>query len=402
MANITIILLFIAAVAIAAAVSSFITSQKMRGKVAYMLDALEDKELNFRFDEKRIRGRKFNKTLNRLRNIFDKERHEIIEQEKYFGLMLDHVKTGVAVIEEDGRVNYCNSTALSLLGIATFGHIRQLRPVSDYLYEAFQTIADGTEEKASYYNESGKMTISITASEATIGKEKVRIIAFNDISNEIAENEQQSWSKLIRVLTHEIMNTITPIASLSDTLLKFDGVSDDVRDGLSTISQSSKGLIKFVDSYRNLTRVAPPVKKAFYFRELAERVISLTKEQAVISGATCTYEEKTDDIILYADEGQITQILINLVKNAIQAEAKSIRITAQITPSEQTVISVSNDGLPISRESQDEIFVPFFTTKQEGTGIGLSLSRQIMRLHNGSLTLTRSDENGTIFTMLFR
>ena len=402
MANITIILLFIAAVAIAAAVSSFITSHKMRGKVAYMLDALEDKELNFRFDEKRIRGRKFNKTLNRLRNIFDKERHEIIEQEKYFGLMLDHVKTGVAVIEEDGRVNYCNSTALSLLGIATFGHIRQLRPVSDSLYEAFHTIADGTEEKASYYNESGKMTISITASEATIGKEKVRIIAFNDISNEIAENEQQSWSKLIRVLTHEIMNTITPIASLSDTLLKFDGVSDDVRDGLSTISQSSKGLIKFVDSYRNLTRVAPPVKKAFYFRELAERVISLTKEQAVISGATCTYEEKTDDIILYADEGQITQILINLVKNAIQAEAKSIRITAQITPSEQTVISVSNDGLPISRESQDEIFVPFFTTKQEGTGIGLSLSRQIMRLHNGSLTLTRSDENGTIFTMLFR
>ena len=402
MANITIILLFIAAAAIAAAVSSFITSQKMRGKVTYMLDALEDKELNFRFDEERIRGRKFNKTLNRLRNIFDKERHEIIEQEKYFGLMLDHVKTGVAVIEEDGRVNYCNSTALSLLGIATFGHIRQLRPVSDSLYEAFQTIADGTEEKASYYNESGKMTISITASEATIGKEKVRIIAFNDISNEIAENEQQSWSKLIRVLTHEIMNTITPIASLSDTLLKFDGVRDDVRDGLSTISQSSKGLIKFVDSYRNLTRVAPPVKKAFYFRELAERVINLTKEQAVISGATCTYEEKTDDIILYADEGQITQILINLVKNAIQAEAKSIRITAQITPSEQTVISVSNDGLPISRESQDEIFVPFFTTKQEGTGIGLSLSRQIMRLHNGSLTLTRSDENGTIFTMLFR
>ena len=402
MTAITVILIVLAAIVISSAITSFVTSRKMRDKVTYMLDALEDKELNFRFDERRLRGRKFNRTLNRLRNIFDKERQEIIEQEKYFGLMLDHVKTGVAVIEEDGRVNYCNSTALSLLGIATFGHIRQLRPVSDSLYEAFQTIADGTEEKASYYNESGKMTISITASEATIGKEKVRIIAFNDISNDIAENEQQSWSKLIRVLTHEIMNTITPIASLSDTLLKFDGVSDDVRDGLSTISQSSKGLIKFVDSYRNLTRVAPPVKKAFYFRELAERVISLTKEQAVISGATCTYEEKTDDIILYADEGQITQILINLVKNAIQAEAKSIRIAAHITPSEQTVISVSNDGLPISRESQDEIFVPFFTTKQEGTGIGLSLSRQIMRLHNGSLTLTRSDENGTIFTMLFR
>ena len=390
------------AVVITAAVTSFVVSRKMRDKVAYMLDALEDKELNFRFDEKRLRGRKFNKTLNRRRNIFDKERHEIIEQEKYFGLMMDHVKTGVAVIEKDGRVNYCNSTALNLLGIATFGHIRQLRAVSDSLYDAFQTIADGTEEKASYYNESGKMTISITASQATIGKDIVRIIAFNDISSEIAENEQQSWSKLIRVLTHEIMNTITPIASLSDTLLKFDGVSEDIKNGLSTISQSSKGLIKFVESYRNLTRVAPPVRKAFYFRDLAERVINLTKDQALTSGAVCKYEEQSEDIILYADEGQITQILINLVKNAIQAEARNIKITAQITLSEQTIITVFNDGTPISRESQDEIFVPFFTTKQEGTGIGLSLSRQIMRMHNGTLSLTRSDNKGTIFTLLFK
>ena len=398
----TVILIVLAAIVISSAITSLVTSGKMRAKVAYMLDALEDKELNFRFDERRWRGRKFNRTLNRLRNIFDKERHEIIEQEKYFGLMLDHVKTGIAVIEKDGRVAYCNNTALHLLGIATFGHIRQLRAVSDSLYDSFQTIADGNEERASYYNESGKMTISLTASEATIGKDTVRIIAFNDISSEIAENEQQSWSKLIRVLTHEIMNTVTPISSLSDTLLDFDGLSDDLKNGLSTISQSSKGLIKFVDSYRNLTRVASPVKKAFYFRELVERVISLTREQAVMSGATCSYVEKSDDILLYADEGQITQIMINLVKNAIQADAKNITITAHITLSEQTVISVANDGLPISRESQDEIFVPFFTTKQEGTGIGLSLSRQIMRLHNGSLTLTRSDENGTIFTLLFK
>ena len=402
MTNLTIILIVVAAVVITAAVTSFLTSRKMRGKVAYMLDALEDKELNFRFDEKRWRGRKFNKTLNRLRNIFDKERHEIIEQEKYFGLMLDHVKTGIAVVEKEGRVAYCNNMALGLLGIATFGHIRQLRAVSESLYESFQTIADGNEERASYYNESGKMTISLTASEATIGKETVRIIAFNDISNEIAENEQQSWAKLIRVLTHEIMNTVTPISSLSETLLSFDGLNDDLKNGLSTISQSSKGLIKFVDSYRNLTRVAAPVRKAFYFKELAERVISLTREQAAMSGAICTYQEKSEDIILYADEGQITQIIINLVKNAVQADARNIVITAQLTLSEQTVISVTNDGLPISRESQDEIFVPFFTTKQEGTGIGLSLSRQIMRLHNGSLTLTRSDESGTVFTLLFR
>ena len=402
MTNLTIILIVIAAVVITAVVTSLLTSLKMRSKVDYMLDALEDKELNFRFDEKRLRGRKFNKTLNRLRNIFDKERHEIIEQEKYFGLMLDHVKTGIAVVEKDGRIAYCNNTALSLLGIATFGHIRQLRAVSESLYELFQTIADGNEERASYYNESGKMTISMTASEALINKERIRIIAFNDISSEIAENEQQSWSKLIRVLTHEIMNTVTPISSLSETLLNFDRLSEDLKNGLNTISRSSKGLIKFVDSYRNLTRVAPPVKKAFYFRELASRVISLTSEQAATSGTVCMYEELSEDVLLYADEGQITQIIINLVKNAIQAEARNIVISAQITPAEQTVIKVTNDGLPISRESQDEIFVPFYTTKHEGTGIGLSLSRQIMRMHNGSLTLTKSDEKSTVFTLLFR
>ena len=375
----------------------------MRRKVSYMLDALEDKELNFRFDESRLIGRRFNRTLNRLRGIFDKERHEIIEQEKYFGLMLDHVKTGVAVVEENGSISYCNSTALALLGIATFGHIRQLRPVSESLYEAFQKAAGGSqEERAGYYNESGKITISLTASKARIGRNVVRVIAFNDISGEIAENEQQSWSKLIRVLTHEIMNTVTPIASLSETLLNFDNMDEEIRDGLDTISQSSRSLIRFVESYRNLTRVATPVKKAFYLRELADRVINLTREQALISGAECTYTEKSDDVILYADEGQLTQILINLVKNALQADARKIEITAEINPSEHIIINVANDGRPISKESQEEIFIPFYTTKQDGTGIGLSLSRQIMRMHNGSLILARSDSNRTIFTLTFR
>lgn len=402
MTTITVILIVLAAIVISSAITSFVTSRKMRAKVTYMLDALEDKELNFRFDERRLRGRKFNRTLNRLRNIFDKERHEIIEQEKYFGLMLDHVKTGIAVVEKDGRVAYCNNTALNLLGIATFGHIRQLRTVSDSLYESFRTISDGNEERESYYNESGKMTISLTASEASIGKETVRIIAFNDISGEIAESEQESWSRLIRVLTHEIMNTVTPIASLSETLLDFDGVNNELKSGLDTISQSSRSLIKFVENYRNLTRVAAPVRKAFFVKEMVERVINLTREQAVISGATCSFSEKSNDILLYADEGQITQIMINLVKNAIQAEARAVRITAEINIYEQVIINVLNDGRPISKESQEEIFVPFFTTKQEGTGIGLSLSRQIMRQHNGTLSLTRSDETGTVFTLVFK
>lgn len=402
MTQLTIISMIFATAALTAAVTYMLTSRKMRWKVGYILDALEDKELNFRFDEERVIGRKFNRTLNRLRNIFDKERREIIEQEKYFGLMLDHVRTGVTVVEDNGRVSYCNNTALQLLGIATLGHIRQLRTVSESLYKAFLSVTESSEERASYYNESGKMTISLTASSATIGRSKVRIIAFNDISSEIAENEQQSWTKLIRVLTHEIMNTVTPIASLSDTMLQLEGMNDEIRNGLDTISQSTKGLIRFVESYRNLTRVAAPVKKAFYLREAVERVINLTREEALISGSACSYLEKSDDIILYADEGQITQILINLVKNAIQADARQIAITAEINQYEHIIINVTNDGRPISRESQEEIFVPFFTTKQEGTGIGLSLSRQIMRLHNGTINLTGSDEKQTTFTLIFK
>ena len=403
MSEITFISIIAAVIIITAVVASLITAGKMRRKVAYMLDALEDKELNFRFDEKRLRGRQMNKTLNRLRNIFDKERKEIMEQEKFFGLMLDHVKTGMIVSDKDGRIIYTNSTATVLLGLATISHIRQLRTIGDSLYRAFVTVAENNKEEViSFYNESGKITIALTASEATIGNENVKIIAFNNISGEIAEQEQESWSKLIRVLTHEIMNTVTPIASLSETLLSMENTNEEVKSGLDTISQSSRNLIKFVNNYRNLTRIAPPAKKAFYVKELAERVMNLTKEQRSETCTACSYIEKSDDVLLYADEGQITQILINLIKNAVQAEAKNIVITSEINPAEHVIITVANDGCPISKESLDDIFVPFYTTKQDGTGIGLSISRQIMRMHNGSLSIIRSDMECTVFCMIFR
>ena len=403
MSEITFISIIAAVIIITAVIASLITAGKMRRKVAYMLDALEDKELNFRFDEKRLRGRQMNKTLNRLRNIFDKERKEIMEQEKFFGLMLDHVKTGMIVSDKDGRIIYTNSTATVLLGLATISHIRQLRTIGDSLYRAFVTVAENNKEEViSFYNESGKITIALTASEATIGNENVKIIAFNNISGEIAEQEQESWSKLIRVLTHEIMNTVTPIASLSETLLSMENTNEEVKSGLDTISQSSRNLIKFVNNYRNLTRIAPPAKKAFYVKELAERVMNLTKEQRAETCTACSYIEKSDDVLLYADEGQITQILINLIKNAVQAEAKNIVITSEINPAEHVIITVANDGCPISKESLDDLFVPFYTTKQDGTGIGLSISRQIMRMHNGSLSIIRSDKECTIFCMIFR
>ena len=276
---------------IAAVIATIRTRRKDIKKVAYMMDALEDGELNFRFQDKN----QFNRTLNRIRTIFEKQRQA---------------------------------------------------------------------------------------------------------------HEQDSWTKLIRVLTHEIMNTVSPIASLSDALSKSmdqNGHSElDVRAGLDTISDSSKNLIKFVETYRQLSGVAKPVRKALDLRELIDNVIGLNSEFAASCGASCVYRPEEDDLMIYADEGQISQILINLIKNALQAGAKSIDISARMGKDDDVIVEVANDGEPIPPAAQEQIFIPFYTTKKEGSGIGLSLARQIMRHHNGSIELLRSDALQTVFELRFR
>ena len=276
---------------VVAVIATIRTRQKDIKKVAYMMDALEDGELNFRFQDKN----KFNRTLNRIRTIFEKQRQA---------------------------------------------------------------------------------------------------------------HEQDSWTKLIRVLTHEIMNTVSPIASLSDALAKSmdeNGHSElDVKSGLDTISDSSKNLIKFVETYRQLSGVARPLRRAVDLQELMDQVISLNSEYAASCGATCVYRPEEPDLMIYADEGQISQILINLIKNALQAGAKHIDISARMGKEDDVIIQVANDGAPIPVSAQEQIFVPFYTTKKEGSGIGLSLARQIMRQHNGTIDLVRSDVNQTVFQLIFR
>ena len=215
-----------------------------------------------------------------------------------------------------------------------------------------------------------------------------------------AVDESASWSKLFRVITHEIMNTVAPIASLSDALSKEEDL--DVKAGLETISESSKDLIRFVESYRSITQVAPPVRKAVMVDDLIDRVMRLNKARIAEQGATLAYQAKTLDLLIYVDEGQIMQVFNNLIKNAVQAGATSIRIIADLDSEDQTVIRVANNGKAIPLRQIEEIFVPFYTTKPNGTGIGLSLSRQIMIKHHGDLRLEQSDENMTIFAVIFK
>lgn len=214
-----------------------------------------------------------------------------------------------------------------------------------------------------------------------------------------AVDEAASWSKLFRVMTHEIMNTVAPIASLSDALSKDDSL--DVKAGLETISTSSKDLIRFVESYRSMMKLSSPIRKAVMVDELMERVLNLNQTRLKEQNVTITYNAKTPDLLVYIDESQILQVLNNLIKNAVQAEANSIRISAELNSEDRTIISVTNNGKPVPLRQQDEIFVPFYTTKPNGTGIGLSLSRQIMTKHNGNITLVQSDKNTTTFAMVF-
>ena len=212
-----------------------------------------------------------------------------------------------------------------------------------------------------------------------------------------AANEESSQNKLFRVMTHEIMNTVAPIASLSDALLNEEGV--DVKAGLETISASSKDLIRFVESYRSMTQAQPPVRKAVMVDELMDRVSLLNKAKIAEQGATLTYQANTPDLLIYADEGQIMMVFNNLIKNAVQAGATSIRITADLNSEDQTVIRVANNGKAIPLRQTEEIFIPFYTTKPNGT---VSLSKQIMVKHNGTLVLEQSDSNVTIFALIFK
>lgn len=380
-------------------VTRALVRRKIIGKIDFMSDALDSGESAFRYSEDHWSDRRLNRSLNRLRSIFEAEKSDIRERERYFGIMLDHVQSGVIVIDGD-KIDYSNVIARGFLGMSDISSLRQIERISPELANAFRSASEA-ESRASLVSERGTVQFSISACTARLHGKDVSIVTFNDITREMENNESESWTRLIRVLTHEIMNTVTPIASLSSALSQnldaYD--TEDVRSALGTISSSSEGLISFVQSYRSLTHIAAPVRKAFYLRDLVND--SVTIAQANWPSARVSYHELSEDIILYADYGQISQVMNNLIKNAVQAGASDIDITASIDKRERTVINVANNGEPISETGREQIFVPFYTTKGvSGTGVGLSLCRQIIRLNGGTINLTSSTLEATVFTIV--
>ena len=375
------------------------TRRKIIGKIDFMSDALDSGETAFRYSESRWRNRRLNKSLNRLRSIFEAEKADIRERERYFGTMLDHVQSGVIVIDGE-KIDYSNTVAKGFLGMAEISSVRQIARISPDLANAFREASE-IESRASFISERGTVQFSISACTARLHGKEVSIVTFNDITREMENNESESWTRLIRVLTHEIMNTVTPVASLSSALSQnLDSYSaEDIRSALGTIASSSEGLISFVQSYRSLTHISAPVRKAFYLKDLVNDSVNIAK--ANWPSVNVLYRELSSDVILYADYGQMSQVLNNLIKNAVQAGAGNVSITASIDKREQTVIDIANDGEPISASGQEQLFVPFYTTKgTSGTGVGLSLCRQIVRLNGGTIKLSSSTPEATVFTIV--
>lgn len=378
-------------------------------KVSFMFDAVDNNDYAFHYATARhaTEERIINESLNRILQILLQAKADAKEREKYYEMIMNSVNTGIVVINEKGFVLQQNSESLRLLGLPVFTHIRQLERIDEKLAERFTDLQPGEKYHLSFRNERGAVNLSVRVSETVLKGERVKLIAMNDIHGEMEDKEVDTWIRLTRVLTHEIMNSVTPITSISSTLLsRHDEMKEELRNGLELISDTGKGLISFVESYRRFTHIPTPQPTLFYVGRFIERMTQLASHHHASHIAIQT-DIRPDDLILYADEDLIGQVVLNLLKNAIQAIGPDhpdgqIMVRASCNSNESIVIEISNNGPAIPPEEAEHIFTPFFTTKEGGSGIGLSVARQIMRLSGGSISLKSNAPNHrTTFVLLF-
>ena len=377
-------------------------------EVAFLLDAIENDDPAVHFYEHVVDkdASKVNVMLNRIARILQNIKKETVQREKYYELIMDFVETGIVVLDDKGNVFQKNRKALDLLGMEVFTHVKQLSRVSEDLEKTFREIMPGQKIQVEHTNERERGVLRFRASLITIQDKPYRIIALNDISHELDEREIDSWIRLTRVLTHEMMNSLTPVTSLSEMLLTLPGAQKDeeLRQGLETIHTTGRGLVNFVMSYRKLTRLPSPEPTLFDVRPFLERMVQLAKHQHPSPNVCITLEKVQEDLMLYADESMMTQVMTNLMKNAVQAIGDApegeIRLRAYCDEQDMVRIEVSNNGPKITPEIAGQMFIPFFTTKEEGSGIGLSLSKQIMRLQGGNVSLLPYRDEWTTFVVM--
>ncbi len=380
--------------------------QQLREKSWLMLEAIRNRDYSFRLPVAGFSGgeRVLQDTLNRFGGLMSEQKQLMEQRERFYEQILSSVTSGIIVLDEDMKVVQTNPAAARLLGLPVLSTLQQLDRYGTEVPHVFRTLGAGERCNIQFSTSKGEVQLLVRASVMQLGDRTVRILALNDIRNELDAKELDSWIKLTRVLTHEIMNSIAPISSLSETFLKrSDVIGTPLYDGIRAIHETSTGLISFVDSYRKFSSLQKPSPEPFYLLDLLHQVEGLT---LVPENIALTLQIEPAELMLYADPNLIRQVLINLIKNAVQAiggHKGRIHVRAYSSADEHVFVYVSNDGPAIPEAEAEQIFVPFFTTRSEGSGIGLSLSRQIMKLSGGTISLFRSGTNGwnTTFVLEF-
>ena len=390
-------------------------------KLSFFLESIENEDSTLLFDTKESNKpiRELYQSLNKVNRQIQQVKIENHQQEQYFQTLLEQVATGIITYDPNGFVLHANHATKKMLGLNVLTHINQLERVNSNLFQAVRSIKPFEHKLISFTNERGTIQLSLKAASFKAKENELILLSLQDIRNELDEKELDSWMKLIRVLMHEIMNSIAPITSLSESLSNFytvDGrlvLPDEINEttiqttvrGLNVIKEQGNGLMQFVDSYRKLSGLPKPVKKVFRMEELFNRIKILYESLEHSNRIELSVKLKSPEMELLADENLISQVLVNLIKNAIQANEKNpkgmIQLAAGLNSDHLPEIRLTDNGPGIPAEILDQIFVPFFTTRENGSGIGLSLSRQIMQQHGGSLQVHSVPGKETVFSLIF-
>ncbi len=394
-------------------------------KLTRFFESIRHADFNNSFSDNQM-GKSFeglNSEFNAVITAFNKNKTEKEEHFNYLLTVIQHVSVGIIVYKGDGSVDVFNNAVKRLLQLPRLRNISELTVIEDGLPDKLLNMKAGDKSLVKVFVADELLQLSMHATQFRMRGEEYVLVSFQDIHPELEQKEIESWQKLIRVLTHEIMNSITPISSLSETVgdilnnHETNSISEDdykedmenVKQAITTIGNRSKGLLNFVELYRNLTRIPKPNFRHFQASSLFERAIELLGPKIEKYNIEITIKIFPKDLKLLADPDLIDQVLINLLLNAIDAVSDieddnikpKITIVASVNLNNRTTIEIADNGKGIKPDSLDKIFMPFFTSKKQGSGIGLSLSRQIMQMHKGSISVRSKQNEGAIFTMVF-
>jgi len=391
-------------------------------ELANFLESIRYSEFtrSFHFKDSGTSFEMLNEAFNDVMKDFQQIRSEREEQYQYLQSIVQNIDVSILVYQRDGEVEMINPAAKKLFQINSLKNIHKLDMLSNELVSTLLNIKPGENQLVKVQDDDDILQLAINASEFKVKDKTIVLSTIKNIQNVLEGQETEAWQKLIRVLTHEIMNSIAPISSLSSTVdlmikeysgkeaevpeLGKDAV-EEIQKALQTINKRSNGLMDFVETYRNLTKIPKPNFTLVPMKVLLENVVTLMQREVENEGVKLTYTLEPDSIELQIDEQMIVQVLINLIKNSVHAmEGKKdgeIHIRGFYNKRGRPSIQIVDNGQGILKEVLDKIFIPFFTTKRSGSGIGLSLSRQILRLHGGTITAQSEPNKETIFSLTF-